>query len=67
MAPLTFTGDPAHRPKDAHPESPQQPEPYLASEELITAVNLANLSATALAVRGGSGLRQNATGGGGGP
>ncbi|WP_008307948.1 AAA family ATPase [Leptolyngbya sp. PCC 6406] len=41
MAPLTFTGNPAHRPADAHSESPQRPEPYLASEELITAVNLA--------------------------
>jgi MoxR-like ATPase len=41
MAPLTFTGNPAQRPAKAHPESPQRPEPYLASEELITAVNLA--------------------------
>jgi len=41
MATLTFTGNPANRPKEAHTESPQQPEPYLASEELITAVNLA--------------------------
>lgn len=37
----TFTGNPAQRPTDSHPNSPQQPEPYLTSEELITAVNLA--------------------------
>ncbi|MDA0265490.1 MAG: MoxR family ATPase [Cyanobacteria bacterium] len=41
MATLTFTGDPTKRPQNAHSDSPQRPEPYLASEELITAVNLA--------------------------
>lgn len=35
-----FTGNPDKRPETAHPESPQQ-EPYIASPELVTAVNLA--------------------------
>jgi MoxR-like ATPase len=35
-----FTGNPSNRPKNAHPDSPGT-EPYLATEELITAVNLA--------------------------
>ena len=35
-----FTGNPDHRPNSPHPKSPP-PEPYLASEELVTAVNLA--------------------------
>ena len=35
-----FTGNPDNRPEAVHPESPTR-EPYLASEELITAVNLA--------------------------
>jgi MoxR-like ATPase len=36
-----FLGNPQHRPADAHPDSPQEPEPYIASPELIQAVNLA--------------------------
>jgi len=36
-----FQGDPSQRPQDAHPDSPQQPEPYIAEEDLIQAVNLA--------------------------
>lgn len=38
----TFHGDSSRRPQsDCHPESPQEPEPYLADPELIQAVNLA--------------------------
>jgi MoxR-like ATPase len=38
----TFHGDSSHRPQtDCHPESPHEPEPYLADSELIQAVNLA--------------------------
>jgi len=36
-----FHGDPSHRPVQVHPDSPQQPEPYIAASELIQAVNLA--------------------------
>jgi MoxR-like ATPase len=36
-----FYGDPARRPADAHAQSPAKAEPYIASEELINAVNLA--------------------------
>lgn len=38
---LLFEGEPERRPKDAHPHSPQQPEPYVVSSELKVAVNLA--------------------------
>jgi MoxR-like ATPase len=37
----TFSGDLNNRAKDVHPDSPQEPEPYLADPELIQAVNLA--------------------------
>ncbi len=37
----TFHGNPKHRPTKAHPDSPQEPEPYVAPSELIKAVNLA--------------------------
>ncbi|MEM9091198.1 MAG: MoxR family ATPase [Cyanobacteria bacterium P01_F01_bin.53] len=36
-----FTGNPDNRPEAVHPDSHDQREPYLASEELVTAVNLA--------------------------
>jgi MoxR-like ATPase len=36
-----FTGDPAGRPGTAHRDSPAEPEPYVASANLIEAVNLA--------------------------
>lgn len=36
-----FTGNPDNRPETVHPGSHSQPEPYLASSELVTAVNLA--------------------------
>jgi len=36
-----FKGDPQHRPSKAHRDSPKTPEPYLASDELKQAVNLA--------------------------
>lgn len=38
---LTFEGDPKRRPAKAHEESPDKPEPYIASAELKKAVNLA--------------------------
>ncbi len=37
----TFRGDPKYKPKNPHPDSPQEPEPYIAAPELIKAVNLA--------------------------
>ncbi len=37
----TFQGDPQYRPKNAHKDSPEFPEPYVADKELINAVNLA--------------------------
>ncbi len=39
--PYRFQGDPSQRPAKAHPDSPQHPEPYIAEEELIQAVNVA--------------------------
>ncbi len=36
-----FTGDSSKRPGNPHPDSPHEPEPYIASEELKQAVNLA--------------------------
>lgn len=36
-----FHGDPRRQPESRHPDSPRHPEPYIASEELIKAVNLA--------------------------
>lgn len=36
-----FQGNHNARPKSAHPDSPQTPEPYIAPDELIQAVNLA--------------------------
>ncbi len=35
-----FFGNPDKRPQDAHPESPEKREPYIASDELKQAVNL---------------------------
>ncbi|NET33243.1 MAG: MoxR family ATPase [Cyanothece sp. SIO1E1] len=35
-----YTGNPNNRPKTVHPDSPKR-EPYLATDELVTAVNLA--------------------------
>lgn len=37
----TYHGDPDRRPTNAHPNSPQSPEPYIALEGLKRAVNLA--------------------------
>lgn len=37
----TFYGDSTRRPDQTHPDTPQEPEPYIASAELIQAVNLA--------------------------
>lgn len=37
----TFSGDPFRQPKQAHEQAPHTPEPYVASEELKEAVNLA--------------------------
>ncbi len=36
----TFAADPARRPADSHPDAPAEPEPYIASDALIQAVNL---------------------------
>jgi len=36
-----YTGDIANRPENPHPQSPDSPEPYIPSRELIEAVNLA--------------------------
>ncbi|MFN8747586.1 MAG: MoxR family ATPase, partial [Pseudanabaena sp.] len=36
-----YTGDIANRPESPHPLSPDSPEPYIPSRELIEAVNLA--------------------------
>lgn len=41
VIPYTFAAKPERRPANAHPDSPQEPEPYLASNSLIRAVNLA--------------------------
>lgn len=38
---LTFEGDPTRRPENPHLHSPQTPEPYVVSDELKKAVNLA--------------------------
>ncbi|NEO02780.1 MAG: MoxR family ATPase, partial [Moorea sp. SIO3I7] len=38
---LTFENHLTRRPKNAHKDSPQQPEPYVVSSELKKAVNLA--------------------------
>lgn len=36
-----FRADPKHRLENPHPDSPKEPEPYVAEPDLITAVNLA--------------------------
>jgi len=36
-----YKGDPANRPKKPHPQAPDSPEPYIPSEELKQAINLA--------------------------
>lgn len=41
MTKYRFYNDPTKRPQDAHEDSPQQSEPYVASEDLVRAVNLA--------------------------
>ncbi len=38
---VQFHNDPQRRPPNAHPDSPREPEPYVADPELIEAVNLA--------------------------
>ena len=35
-----FQGDPSQRPDNAHPDSPQEEEPYIADAALVKAVNL---------------------------
>ena len=39
--PYTFAADPKRRPANAHKDSPKTPEPYIAGDDLIQAVNLA--------------------------
>jgi MoxR-like ATPase len=50
-----YSGDPARRPSEAHPESPNRPEPYVASPELIEAVNLAMFLRRPLLLEGEAG------------
>lgn len=50
-----FSGDFSNRPKDAHPDSPQEPEPYLADRELIQAVNLSIYLRRPLLIEGEAG------------
>lgn len=43
------------KPKDRHPDSPKEPEPYIASDELIDAVNLAIYLRRPLLIEGEAG------------
>ena len=36
-----YDGNPDNRPQNAHPDSPQQLEPYVVADDLKRAVNLA--------------------------
>lgn len=50
-----FHGNPQHRPKQCHPDSPTELEPYIADSELIEAVNLAIFLQRPLLIEGESG------------
>src|SRR5438270_10366620 len=50
-----FYGDPSRRPKRPHPDSPPQPEPYVASPSLLRAVNLAIFLGRPLLLEGEAG------------
>ncbi|NEO77607.1 MoxR family ATPase [Moorena sp. SIO4G3] len=50
-----FQGNPKHRPKQCHPDSPTELEPYIADSELIEAVNLAIFMKRPLLIEGESG------------
>ncbi|GAB1543379.1 MoxR family ATPase [Scytonema sp. NUACC21] len=52
---LTFNNDPNLIPKDPHPDSPKEKEPYIASEELQKAVNLAIYLGRPLLIEGEAG------------
>lgn len=51
----TFHADPTKRPTDAHPDSPQIPEPYIADDKLKRAVNLAIFLRRPLLIEGEAG------------
>jgi len=51
----TFKNDSNIKPKDPHPDSPKEPEPYIASDELIDAVNLAIYLRRPLLIEGEAG------------
>ena len=51
----TFTNDPNTKPQNPHPDSPKEPEPYIASDELIKAVNLAIFLRRPLLIEGEAG------------
>ncbi len=50
-----FTNNPDIRPENSHLDSPQSPEPYIASQELIKAVNLAIYLRRPLLIEGEAG------------
>jgi MoxR-like ATPase len=50
-----FTGDPGRAPATRHVHAPKQPEPYIATDELIQAVNLALFLGRPLLLEGEAG------------
>jgi MoxR-like ATPase len=50
-----FTNNPDIQPQNPHPDAPKEPEPYIASEELIKAVNLAIYLRRPLLIEGEAG------------
>jgi MoxR-like ATPase len=50
-----FTGDPSQAPATRHEDAPRQPEPYVATDELIQAVNLALFLGRPLLLEGEAG------------
>jgi MoxR-like ATPase len=52
---LTFRNNPTIRPQNYHPDSPREAEPYIASDELIKAVNLAIYLGRPLLIEGEAG------------
>ena len=53
--PYTFKCDPKARPKNPHPDSPKESEPYIADSGLIEAVNLAIFLQRPLLIEGEAG------------
>ena len=52
---MKYTGNPDNRPDNAHPDSPQQAEPYIVADDLKRAVNLALFLRRPLLLEGESG------------